>query len=244
MPKLSAYQHDLSYSYAPGIFPSQTLLDTRPACARRLLIHSAGLHSDGVSGLRERCASLGIREETADHALTKISKKENCFAAVVFDKYHDQLMPQVPHIILHRPSDMGNMGTILRSCLGFGFPDIAIIQPAADHFDPRVVRASMGALFAMRIRAYENMEAYIKDHPAHVLYPFMLDGATLLSKVAGSPKKPFSLIFGNEGSGLPPEFASIGMAIRIPHSDQIDSLNLAVAVSIAVCAFSEYSREP
>jgi len=41
-----------------------------------------------------------------------------------------------------------------------------------------------------------------------------------------------------EGSGLPPEFAGLGQAVRIPHSDRIDSLNLSVAVAIGAYAFT------
>ena len=39
------------------------------------------------------------------------------------------------------------MGTIMWSCLGFGMKDIAIIRPAVDAFDPKCIRASMGAFF-------------------------------------------------------------------------------------------------
>jgi len=48
---------------------------------------------------------------------------------------------------------------------------------------------------------------------------------------------PYALVFGNEGSGLPPEFAQMGQAVRIPHSNEIDSLNLSIAVGIGAYAF-------
>lgn len=51
--------------------------------------------------------------------------------------------PPARHVVLHNPSDVGNVGTILRSALGFGFRDVAIIRPGVDPFDPRVLRASM-----------------------------------------------------------------------------------------------------
>ena len=49
---------------------------------------------------------------------------------------------------------------------------------------------------------------------------------------------PFSLIFGNEASGLPDEFAQIGVSTLISHSQQIDSLNLAIAAGIGMYAFT------
>ena len=49
---------------------------------------------------------------------------------------------------------------------------------------------------------------------------------------------PFSLVFGNEASGLPDEFAQWGISTLIPHSSRIDSLNLAIAAGIGMYAFT------
>ena len=54
------------------------------------------------------------------------------------------------HVVLVNPGDMGNMGTIIRTMLGFNYSNLAIIKPGVDVFDPRVIRASMGALFNTR----------------------------------------------------------------------------------------------
>lgn len=239
MPKLEAYSHQLSYSYAPGIFPSHALLNARPELARRLLVRSDALESEGVRALMDKCAALNVRIETADRALERISRKENCYAALVFDKFSSALDPQKNHVVLVNPSDMGNLGTILRACLGFTLPDLAIIRPAADVFDPRVVRASMGALFSMRVTLYDSFEEYRAQHPGHALYPFMLDGSLPLPQARKAAKTPYALVFGNEATGLPSSFASLGQPVRIPQSDAIDSLNLSVAVSIAAYAFTQ-----
>ncbi|MDL2318879.1 TrmH family RNA methyltransferase [Eubacteriales bacterium OttesenSCG-928-A19] len=245
MPKLAAYRRELAYSYAPGVFPSHALLDARPDVARRLLVHSAAEASEGVSALIHKAEAHGVRVEVADHALARISHKENCYAAVVFDKYEDTLDAGQPHIVLHQPSDMGNLGSILRTCLGFGLPDLAIITPAADPFDPRVVRASMGALFGMRVRAYRDFSSYHVEFARHTRYPFMLDGSVSLAKAAAErPAEPYALIFGNEAAGLPAAFADCGTPVRIPHSGRIDSLNLAVAVSIAAYEFTRGESGP
>lgn len=55
------------------------------------------------------------------------------------------------HVVLVNPSNAGNLGTIIRSCIGFGVEDIAIILPAVDLFDPKTIRASMGAKAKIRI---------------------------------------------------------------------------------------------
>lgn len=238
MPPLKPYGAELPYSYATGVFPCLSLLSSVPKQARRLLL-SQRAEGEGVDKLRERCAALGVREEIADKALARISGKQNCFAALVFDKWQAELAKDAPHVVLHHPMDEGNLGAILRTLLGFGVKDIAIIRPAADVFEPRVIRASMGALFALRVKSYEDFSQYLAEHAKRALYPFMLDGAVDLQTAAKTQNRPYTLIFGNEGSGLPADFAALGQAVRIPHSQEIDSLNLAVAVAIGAYAFTQ-----
>lgn len=238
MPKLDPYDKKLTYSYALGIFPALKLLENRPECVKRLLLSNDGLNSEGVQKLRDRCAALGIREEMADRVLRRESKKDNCFAALVFEKYACQLNPQANHVVLHRISDSGNLGTILRTLLGFGIRDVAIVRPAVDAFDPHVLRSTMGAFYSMNVRYYNDFDAYRAEFPAHHLYPFMLDGAICLNEAARAKRLPYSLVFGNEATGLPAEFARAGQSVMIPQSPDIDSLNLSVAASIAAYVFT------
>lgn len=239
MPKLEPYDKNLAYSYALGVFPALNLLDNRASVATRLLLHPNGLFNEGVVKLRERCRDLGIREEEAERVLRRESKKDNCFAALVFDKYEAALSPDRPHVVLCQISDGGNLGTALRACLGFGFFDVAIIRPAVDAFDPHVLRASMGAFFSMNVQVYDGFEAYREAYPDHVLYPFMLDGGVSLSEAAQTHPSLFALVFGNEQTGLPHSFASLGMPVFIEQNDRIDSLNLAVSVSIGAYSFRQ-----
>ena len=237
MPKLEPYSRKLPYSYQLGVFPSLMLLEARPDCARRLLLHPQGLENEGVVKLREQCAALGVREELAERVLRRESKKDTCFAGLVFRKYDCALDPKASHAVLCQISDGGNAGTAMRSLLGFGIRDVAVIKPCVDVFDPHVLRASMGAFFKLRVRVYESFEDYRAEHPGRPLYPFMLDGARPLNDVAAGARPPFSLIFGNEQTGLPARFAELGQSVFIPQSPEIDSLNLAVAVSVGTYAF-------
>ena len=237
MPKLEPYSKKLSYSYTLGVFPSLMLLEARPDKAVRLLLHPAGLESEGVDKLRARYAELGVREEQAERVLRRESKKDNCFAGLVFEKYESTLDPNACHAVLCQISDSGNVGTALRSLLGFGIRDVAIIRPCVDVFDPHVLRASMGAFYKMRVHTFDTFEEYRALYPERPLYPFMLDGAKTLNEVASQAKPPFSLVFGNEASGLPAHFAQLGQSVFIPQSSEIDSLNLAVAVSVGTYVF-------
>ena len=240
MPSLTGYKSDLDYSYAPGIFPAMECLLHRPEKVRRVLVHSSAAGREGVDRLTALAEKLGVRVEEADRALARISGKENCFAAAVFEKFSDALDPEKPHILLHHPGDSGNAGTILRTALGFGVEDAAMIRPCVDPFDPRTVRASMGSLFQLRLRVYNSMEEYLAEAGERDLYPFMLDASVPLAEALRRPvRRRRTLIFGNEGRGLPPEFAGMGQPVRIESNDRIDSLNLGVAAAIGLYAFMQ-----
>ena len=239
MPSLTHYSADLDYGYAPGIFPTLECLQHRPGAVRRVLVHSRAAGHEGLDRVLALCAARHIRVEEADRALARISGKENCFAAAVFAKFNDALLPGRPHIVLHHPADTGNAGTILRTALGFGVEDVALIRPCVDPFDPHTVRASMGSLFSVRLRVYDSFDDYRNEHPEQNCYPFMLDSSTPIGEALRAPLPPaWTLIFGNEGSGLPAEFARIGQPVRIPSNDRIDSLNLSIAAAIGIWEFT------
>lgn len=243
MAKLEAYDKSLDYSYAPGIFPATECLRNAPERCLRLLLSSASERSEGAQKLRAQAEAIGVRTEIADRALERISKKENCFAAMVYKKQEGVFDDGAPHIVLVNPSDSGNLGTILRTALGFGLTNIAIIRPAVDSDDPRVTRASMGAAFSLHIRHFDSFEEYRTQFPERQLFPFMLTGAVPLDEAVGRVRGEYALVFGNEATGLPDEFAGWGTSTLIPHSSRIDSLNLAIAAGIGMYAFTHRKPE-
>ena len=66
----------------------------------------------------------------------------------------------------------------------------------------------------------------------------MLKGATALDEIYPE-NVPFSLVFGNEGRGLDDDYLEVGKSILIPHSKEIDSLNLSLAVGIGLYEFTK-----
>ena len=227
MPSLSAYKSELDYSYAPGIFPSMECLAYRPEQVRRLLVHSSAAGREGTDRLRTLAEKLGVRVEEADRALARISGKENCFAAAVFEKFEDAPDPGKPHVVLHNPGDSGNVGTILRTALGLGIEDVALIRPCVDLFDPKTVR----------VKVYDRFDDYRAEFPDRKLYPFMLDASVPLQEAVKEKPPVCTLVFGNEGKGLPKEFAAMGQAVRIESNDKVDSLNLGIAAAIGLYEF-------
>jgi TrmH family RNA methyltransferase len=237
------YNEKAEYSYCFGPFPTFELLENRPERAVEVLYHSAV--TDAIREKLERlCQTQGIPCTRADRVIERIRDKENCLVAGVFHKYEGELKRETDHIVLVSPSDMGNLGTIIRTSVGFGVCDMALIRPAAHICHPRTVRASMGSLFRLRFRYYDSFEEYAAEFAGErELYPFMLEGSKGLDEIRRRREAPFSLIFGNEATGLPATFASVGQSVRIRHTDSIDSLNLSLAAGIGLYEFTKKWQE-
>jgi TrmH family RNA methyltransferase len=60
----------------------------------------------------------------------------------------------------------------------------------------------------------------------------MTNGKTTLAETRFN--EPYSLIFGNESAGLPDEYLDLGTSVSIQHSGKVDSLNLTIAVGVAL----------
>ena len=195
---------------------------------------------DTYDKLRAICREAGIPVQQTDKIFHVLSQKENCYVIGEFRKFPGTLQKDASHIVLVNPSNAGNMGTIMRSALGFELNQMAIVRPAVDAFDPKVVRASMGAIFSTEFQYFDTFEEYRQQFGDRELYPFMLQAQITLPEI--HPSGTYSLIFGNEATGLPGEFLNIGTSVIIPHSHRIDSLNLPIAASIAMYAAHRVSR--
>lgn len=232
MSKFRHYKKDDDFSYAMGTYPTIDLLKFASKHVQFVAVNSAALQSEGVQEVIKLCEEKNIRYEMADRMIERIAPKENTYCVGVFRKFEAPLQADSNHVVLVGPRDMGNLGTIIRSMAGFGVSDLAIVRPAADIFDPRVVRSAMGALFQLRFQYFENYYEYQGKFSNRHAYPFMLDGKEQLGQVKF--QQPWSLVFGNEGQGLPEDFQHVGTSVTIPHSDRIDSLNLGIAAGIAL----------
>ncbi len=230
--KIKKYNKKFDYTYAFGMFPTIELLTTKPSKAIKVLLNTHSARSVELERIIYLCKKNGVRFEFNNRQIEKIAVKENTYAIGIFEKFGSTLSETNNHIALVNPSDMGNVGTIIRTMLGFGISDMAMIRPAIDIFDPRVVRSSMGGFFKINFEYFDSFEDYMDRFETHNLYSFMLDAKSELHKVKFNA--PFSMIFGNEGDGLPESYKNIGESVHIKHNDKIDSLNLSVAVGIAL----------
>lgn len=130
------------------------------------------------------------------------------------------------YIYLDKLQDPGNMGTIMRTAVGFGFEGIILSKGCVDPFMPKVVRATMGALFKLKLILLENTKS---------LAEYNVIVADLAGKNIKTMDKsaPCILAIGNESNGISPELKNIAkQVISIPTTKNIESLNASISAAI------------
>lgn len=222
------YQKKFDHSFTLGAYPTFELLEKRPDEVRVIYLHPRA-NEEIVEKVQELSKQHKIEISDSPRFFSAL-KKDNVFLAAKFTKYESTLEDE-DHLLLHEPEVLGNLGTILRSALAFGIKDVAIIGPSCDVFHPNCIRASMGAHFSLRIKSYSSMDAYQQQFKRPI-YAFMTGDHPYLTQQDYEDK--ISLLFGSESSGLPQEFEHRFHPTKIKMSTEVDSLNLSLAVGIAL----------
>ncbi len=131
-------------------------------------------------------------------------------------------------------SEPSNLGTIIRSCASFEVSKVILLKESASPFHPRAVRASAGNVLKVN---YEIGPSILELSPELLKNTLALDmnGENLAQ--FKWPKNSFLLV-GEEGRGIPKEMKI--KRIQIPSAANVESLNAATAISIAM--YSYYVR--
>ena len=136
--------------------------------------------------------------------------------------------------------DPGNLGTILRIADWFGIGAIVCSENTVDVFNPKVVQASMGAIFRIKT-VYINLENFLSEtlKSQVPVYGTFMDGNNIYSE----PLTPNGIVvLGNEGNGISDRISNlITHRITIPTfstgTSKSESLNVAIAASICCSEF-------
>ncbi len=239
--KLQRYKRDSEISYAFGATLVAELLKTHPKNITRVFLRPAEKHGEDLIKIIDTLKQQNIEIIESTKAFNILGAKDNCLLIAEFNKNLQLNDPKSgPKIILVNPSDTGNLGTIMRSAAAFGYSQITIVNPGVDPYDPKVVRASMGALFHLHIETIENINKLIlaPNSLAFILDENAVTLDEIVSRYNQDGLRP-DLVFGNEAAGLPKDFCEKTGAtpVFIPQTDSVDSLNLGVATSIALYTF-------
>ena len=147
-------------------------------------------------------------------------------------------------IVLDRIQDPGNMGSLLRTALAADV-QCAWLGSGVDPLGTKTLRSSAGAVLRLPHKRFGPSESEAIDQLEQALLGLVMEGVQVVASTASDrssgPLQPFpywelewnlptALVLGNEGAGLHPRLqACCTHAITVPHSDQVESLNVAAA---------------
>ncbi len=176
-----------------------------------------------------------------DHIISKISDTVNpqgflCVCAIPnMDSF--SVNPDGLYIALENISDPSNLGAIARSAEAFNFDGIIVSEGGCDPYNPKALRASMGALLRIPVIVMAQFYEFIADCGLNT-YATVVDQTADSIKSADFKKGSIALI-GNEANGLTDTaIASCKKRITIPMTGKAESLNAATAAAIVMWEMS------
>lgn len=144
------------------------------------------------------------------------------------------LVPSGHLLAVEHLQDPGNLGAVLRTAEALGISGVLLAGACCDVYSPKVLRASMGAVFRLPFYLVESLPdaaetlracgyalyAAVPDHTARPVTELSFDGPSLIA-------------VGNEGNGLSAEtVAACDLPVTIPMQGRAESLNAAASAAI------------
>jgi TrmH family RNA methyltransferase len=133
-------------------------------------------------------------------------------------------------VVLDGVQDPGNVGAVLRLCLGFGAALLLI--ESSDVTSPKVIRSSAGAMFQVPWLKMTPSEATDYLSKSERLIFRLEKRPNSVSPDVLSAEKRIALIAGSEGQGI--RLPNGGTSVEIPHDPRLESLNVTHALAIAL----------
>ncbi len=173
-------------------------------------------------------------EEISPKELKEISSLTTPNKALAICKIPENKNIDSPLIIcLDGIQDPGNMGTILRLADWFGIKDVVCSKNTVDCYNPKVLQATMGAIFRVNVH-YIDLNEFLTQTELPI-FGALLDGENLFEN---NYKRRGIIVLGNEGNGISEDIKKhVQHAITIPRFGEAESLNVATAGAIILGAF-------
>ncbi len=222
----------LSEALAAGVIPRAVLIAREVLgegeAQDRLLVALTELREDGPG------KHMRVLEVTSQ-VIKSISETETPqgIAAIVAFPEQSPVPAGTPLIVIaDGVRDPGNLGTMLRTALGAGATALYTTPETVDLYNPKVVRAAMGAHFRLTLRSNLGWEALDQElAECGAIWGAAANGETVYT--AADWSQPTALIIGNEDRGISAEAQQrcTGL-LTIPLAANLESLNAAVASAV------------
>ena len=222
----------------------------REACACGAEIVRVFIREDRAGELLGEARSLRPSAEyflLSEGAFGKLTDEKSPEGIVTVAKYIDNLhksvkildtgsVPDGRMIALESVRDPGNVGTVIRSAAAFGTGTVIMSSDCADIYNPKTVRAAMGALFSVRVIITDDLAAsagILRSCGRRVFAAALRPGALRFGAFEMLDTDVY--VIGNEGHGLSASLADACDAhVYIPMrtGPGIESLNAASAATV------------
>ena len=195
-----------------------------------------------------------INYELPESLMAELSGKTDTSELMAVVKMREDDFSRLPSannplfVLFDRPSNKGNLGTIIRSCDAMGVDGLILTGHAVDLYDPEVAVSSMGSFFHIpSIRIPDNEQVFSWIAQMRERYPsFQVIGTTAhKEKNIGDVdlRRPTLIMIGNETDGLCRAFKEgCDTLATIPMSGQSSASSLNVACAATVL-FYEAARQ-
>ena len=199
-----------------------------------LAVNREGLEDREIARLLERAAPARV-VLLSDSLFRTLSTVDSPTGVIAFARTPEAR--EVPAdaslvLMLDEIQDPGNVGTLLRSAAAAGAGHAMLSAGCAFAWSPKVLRAAMGAHFALNIVERADLAAFAARYRGQSV-ALAAKGAAPLYDL--DLRRPTALIVGNEGAGISPALERAA-TVRgsIPMPGRIESLNAATAASVAL----------
>ena len=244
--KLLRSLHERKYRKQTGWFLAEGMRICREAVSlgyqpERLVYAAKRRDEPDTADLIAACEAAGGRAmAVTEDLLSRISRKDNPQMVIgAFQQAwqsHKVIKPNADEvwIALDRIRDPGNLGTIMRTADAVGATGVILIDDCTDPYSLEAVRASMGAIFNVRLVkiSSDDFITFAKGWDGHIM------GTALQSSCDyrnADYAKPTIILMGNEQAGLTDDLRDVTtQLIKMPMQGRSDSLNLAVATGISL----------
>lgn len=140
-------------------------------------------------------------------------------------------------LVLDQITDPGNLGTILRTAVAFGWEGVFVLPGCVDLFNEKVIRASRGASFLLPYQTgtWEIIQKLANEIKAPL---FLADVKGTPFQEIAIPKAAF-LILSNEAHGISEAADRLSTKVTIPMQGEMESLNVAIAGALLMHYFKQ-----
>ena len=241
------YRTKYNAFYLEGVKVTNEILDKNEAIDILFIAYSKSLliSTNGGQALLDRISSLkNVKvlefEENIFKYMTDTVNTQGILVVMKIPKYSLENEENKNIILLDKVQDLGNIGTIIRSCNAFGVDTILCTSGTADVYSPKAVRATMGGILNVKIIYLENIEEInLLKKIGYKIVTTSLNTKNSIDSIDYNNKYIF--VMGNEANGVSKEIIDISdFVVKIPMSEKIESLNVGVATSIIL--YEQYKK--